>query len=201
MNCTLPHQTYLDYLLSGNHVDMWEKHYKSIRNRMSSMTWNNTVYQTLHWNGREYVSAQEQASSITLEWIVKNPKMIAYCRGYGDCVYYFIVRGYVMTSIHGFDYPLALCTPIKVKSLMEDFFTFCAVEVDPCWKEDLNECYCISLYRLYIGQAIAYKYTNDVVGLSPMALHIDQFREECGDPLFSELKKQISSYYKDFTFY
>lgn len=77
---------------------------------------------------------------------------------------------------------------------MEDFFTFCAVEIDPDWKDSLDDCYCISIYRLSIGQAIAYEYTGGVVGLSPMVIHVEQFREICGDPLFCELKKHIMKY-------
>lgn len=84
---------------------------------------------------------------------------------------------------------------------MEDFFTFCAVEIDPDWKDSLDDCFCISIYRLYIGQAIAYEYTSGVVGLSPMAIHVDQFREVCGDPLFRHLKKQVTAYYERFKYY
>ena len=191
MNSTLPHQTYLDYLLTGEDVEIWKKNYKHIREYIPSVSCDGRVYKTLRWNGKEYLSTQEPASSITQQWIISNPKVIAYCRGYGDCVYYFIIRGYVIASVGGVKYPLALCTPIKTRSIMEDFYSFCTVEIDPDWRDCLGECYCISLYRLYIGQAIAYKFTSDVFGLSPMALHIDQFKEICGDSLFYDLRKQI----------
>lgn len=201
MNCTLPHQTYLDYLLTGEDVEIWRKNYKHILKRIPSLTCNETVYSKLRWNGKEYLSTQDPAPLITFEWITKNPKMIAYCRGYGDCVYYFIIRGYVKASVDGVEYPLALCTPIKTRSIMEDFYTFCAVEIDPDWKDDLDKCYCISIYRLYIGQAIAYEYTSNVFGLSPMAIHIDQFREVCGNPLFCKLKKHVTEYKELFKYY
>lgn len=201
MNCTLPHQTYLDYVLTGKDPEIWKRNYKHIRQHIPTPVCVRRVYRTLRWNGKEYRSTQVPVSSITLDWIINNPGMIAYCRGYGDCVHYFIIRGYVETSVDKFMYPMVLCSPIKVRSTMEDFFTFCAVEIDPDWKDSLDDCFCISIYRLYIGQAIAYEYTSGVVGLSPMAIHVDQFREVCGDPLFRHLKKQVTAYYERFKYY
>ena len=67
--------------------------------------------------------------------------------------------------------------------------------------DSLDDCYCFSIYRLSIGQAIAYEYTSGVVGLSPMVIHVEQFREICGDPLFCELKKHIMKYDELFKYY
>ena len=182
---------------------MWRygRRIKHIREHMPSVSCNRKVYKTLRWNGKEDLSTQEPASSITQQWIIDNPKVIAYCRGYGDCVYYFIIRGYVVASVGGVQYPLALCTPIKTRSIMEDLYSFCTVEIDPDWRDCIGECYCISMYRLYIGQGVAYMFTSDVFGLSPMALHIDQFREVSGDPLFLDLKKQIIDSQRMFKYY
>lgn len=201
MNCTLPHQTYLDYVLTGEDPEKWRRDYEHIHQRIRTPACVKRVYGTLRWNGKEYRSTQVPASSITLDWIINNPGMIAYCRGYGDCVHYFIIRGYIDTTVGEYKYPQVLCSPIKVRSTLEDFFTFCAVEIDPDWKDSLDDCYCFSIYRLSIGQAIAYEYTSGVVGLSPMVIHVEQFREICGDPLFCELKKHIMKYDELFKYY
>ena len=52
-----------------------------------------------------------------------------------------------------------------------------------------------------LGKPLPMSIQVGIVGLSPMVIHVEQFREICGDPLFCELKKHIMKYDELFKYY
>lgn len=194
MNTYLPHDSYLDHIFSRTE-QQWELRYGYLKTKVPKPCGDATVYASLSWNHHRYEAVKESESGTpSIEWLQRNLKHVAFTRGFDNCLYYFVVRGFLVYSVDMISYPVAICSPIKVESMSREYYSYYCLKLADDWDSSLNEYVVLSLYRLTMGTSIMLPFANRTIwGITPMLLTLVPFREVACDMLFTKIKQSIKT--------
>ena len=152
-------------------------------------------YSSISYNKSQLQSYGIDQPNLPINKLMDIESCIGYTRGSNSKLYYFIIRCYVVAKWNEYNYPLAICSPIKVESMSEDCYTYYHLKINEL---NLNAPYMvISLRRLEIGKSKVLPYKNNkIYAVSPMVLNLYQFKCHCNDVLFNEIREYFEKYYE-----
>lgn len=184
------HKSYLDYVMTGSEPQQWmeecQKYSKHIN--ISNIS---TVYKSISFNNKNYESyyITNTLDDMTNKKLCSLHSCIGFVRGYDHCLYYYLVRGYCVCNIGDYQYPVAVCNPIKTESMSELCYTYYHVKV---LQQDLtllhNHTVYISLRRITIGTVLPIWVNNGkTLNFCPMKANLVQFNDIADDSFFFDL--------------
>ena len=194
MNTYMPHDSYLDHVFSKTE-QQWEHRYGYLREKVPKPCGEAILYSSLSWNHNRYEAALESENETpSIEWLQRNLKHVAFTRGFDNCLYYFVVRGFRVYKVGETSYPVAICSPIKVESMNREYYSYYCLKLSNDWNSHLNDYVVLSLYRLTMGTSIMLPFANRTIwGIAPMLLTLVPFHEVACDTLFTNIKQHIKS--------
>ena len=192
MNTYMPHDSYLDHVFAKTE-QQWDRRYGYLKDKIPKPCGEPSLYSSLSWNHHHYEAVPEMITDTpSVQWLQQNMQYVAFTRGFDNCLYYFVVCGFLVYKVDMISYPLAICSPIKVESMSREYYSYYCLKLADDWNSCLTDYVVLSLYRLTMGTSIMLPFANRTVwGIAPMILTLVPFHEVACDKLFIGIKQHI----------
>ena len=92
-------------------------------------------------------------------------------------------NGGTIYDVSGYKNPLALCSPIPVKSTDSDCYTYHDVALEGT-SVDPHNCILVSLYRLHLNPVMKWYGEKNTLSFSPLKMGVYQFNDNREDSFF-----------------
>lgn len=192
MNASMPHDTYLDHVFSKTE-QQWEHRYGYLKDKVPKPCEGNTMYYSLEWNNQYYEAVvDENPEKPSVKWLQQNLRSVTFTRGFDNCLYYFVVRGFHVYKVNKISYPVAICSPIKVQSISRGYYSYYSLKLADDWDSGLHDHVMLSLYRITMGSAVLLPFADrSVWGIAPMTLKLVAFNDLSRNKLFENIKNRV----------